>query len=95
MRGISWNLSAVMYSPVVIPYRLASRLGVQGHSSWPLFVYTRYPFRVLYNDQFDRFSAPLEKRYDPEDVTALLRAAGLAEVRVWSSFGWMAEGVRR
>ena len=94
LRGLCWMLSAVIFVLVVIPYRVLAWLGVRRHASWPLFLYARYPFLVLYNDQFDRFSAPLEKRYDAEDVSALLRAAGLEQVRVWASFGWMGEGVR-
>jgi hypothetical protein len=94
LRALCWMLSVVIFGLVVIPYRLLRRLGVRRHASWPLFLYARYPFRVLYNDQFDRFSAPLEKRYDAGDVSALLRAAGLEQVRVWPSFGWMGEGVR-
>jgi SAM-dependent methyltransferase/uncharacterized protein YbaR (Trm112 family) len=94
LRGLCWLLSMVIFGTVVFPYRLLSSLGFRGHASWPLFVYTVYPFRVLYNDQFDRFSAPLEKRYDADDVRALLRTAGLEQIRVWPSFGWMGEGVR-
>ena len=39
--------------------------------SWPLSIYTKYPFNVLYNDQFDRFSAPIEKRYSEAEVRTL------------------------
>jgi hypothetical protein len=49
---------------------------------------------VLYNDQFDRLSAPLEKRYDASEVRALLEAAGLRDVRVFARFGWIGEGIR-
>ena len=94
LRALCWMLSVIIFGLVVIPYRLLTWLGVRRHASWPLFLYARYPFRVLYNDQFDRFSAPLEKRYDAEEVSALLQAAGLEQVRVWPSFGWMGEGVR-
>ena len=94
LRALCWALSVAVFVLVVVPYRVFSRFGVRRHASWPLFVYAAYPFRVLYNDQFDRFSAPLEKRYDAEDVSALLQAAGLEQVRVWPSFGWMGEGVR-
>jgi len=94
LRVLCWVLAVALFTAVVMPYRLLSRLGVRRHESWPLFVYARYPFQVLYNDQFDRFSAPLEKRYDAAEVHALLRRAGLADVRVWPSFGWMAEGTR-
>ena len=43
----------------------------------PLKTYADYPFSVLVNDQFDRFSAPLERRYAAEEVQAALSAAGL------------------
>jgi SAM-dependent methyltransferase len=94
LRAMCWLLSAILFAVVILPYRALLRLGVRRHASWPLFVYAGYPFRVLYNDQFDRFSAPLEKRYDAEEVRSLLRAAGLEQVRVWPSFGWIGEGVR-
>jgi hypothetical protein len=86
--------SAALYVAVVIPYRLLSFFGVRRHAVWPLFVYTRYPFRVFFNDQFDRFSAPLEGRYDADEVEAMLTRAGLQDVRVWPAFGWIAEGTR-
>jgi SAM-dependent methyltransferase len=95
LRWICWTLSVVLWLTVILPYRLLLSLGVRGNVDWPLFVYAKYPFRILYNDQFDRFSAPLEKRYDPEEVTALLESAGLRDVRVEARFGWIAEGTRQ
>lgn len=94
LRWLCWMLSVVLWLAVILPYRLLASAGIRGMANWPLFVYTRYPFRILYNDQFDRFSAPLEKRYDPEEVAALLESAGLRNVRVESCFGWIAEGVK-
>jgi SAM-dependent methyltransferase len=94
LRRLCWILSVVLWLGVILPYRLLVSAGVRNMGDWPLFVYARYPFRVLYNDQFDRFSAPLEKRYDPEDVSALLESAGLRNVRVEARFGWIAEGVK-
>ena len=38
--------------------------------------YVRYPFRVCVNDQFDRFSAPIENRYTQAQVYGWLRARG-------------------
>lgn len=87
-------LSAMLWIAVILPYRWLYRLGVRQVERLPLFQYARYPFVVLYNDQFDRFSAPLEKRYTAPEVRALLETAGLVAVRVWPSYGWMAEGVR-
>lgn len=93
LKFLCWVLSVVLFAGVVLPYRLATALGAR-LDAWPLFVYSKYPFRVLYNDQFDRFSAPIEKRYAPEEVVQLLERAGLREVTVRSCFGWVAEGVR-
>ena len=78
----------------MLPYRVASQLGLRRREQWPVFVYTKYPFAVLYNDQFDRFSAPIEKRYDRDEVRALLERAGLRVVTVQPAFGWIGEGTR-
>ena len=87
-------LSVVLFVCVVLPYRALWALGVRSHEEWPLFVYTKYPFNVLYNDQFDRFSAPIEKRYDRDEVKSLLEAAGLQDVSVRPCFGWIADGTK-
>jgi SAM-dependent methyltransferase len=94
LRALCWLLSAGLSAAVIVPYRALSRLGIRRHSGLPLFVYSKYPFAVLYNDQFDRFSAPIEKRYDRDEVADLLRSVGLAEVRVRSCFGWIADGIK-
>jgi len=94
LRWLCWALSAVLWVALIVPYRCLLRLGARRIRRWPLFVYARYPFRILYNDQFDRFSAPLEKRYESTDVRALLESAGLGDVRVEPRFGWIAEGVK-
>jgi SAM-dependent methyltransferase len=92
LRWLCWLLSVALWLAVVLPYRALEAAGVPPSSRWPLFVYARYPFRVLYNDQFDRFSAPFERRYDARDVTALLESAGLRDVHIDACFGWIAEG---
>jgi SAM-dependent methyltransferase len=85
-------LSVVLFAGIILPYRLLSFLGVKAIEAWPLFVYARYPFNVLYNDQFDRFSAPIEKRYDANEVRTLLTSVGLVDVTVRPCFGWIADG---
>jgi SAM-dependent methyltransferase len=94
LKALCWVLSVFLYAGVVLPYRLLARLGVPASESWPLFVYTKYPFTVLYNDQFDRFSAPLEKRYTEAEARRLLEQAGLHDVRSHAMFGWLVDGVR-
>lgn len=94
LKACCWILSVPLYAFVVLPYRALSALGVRAHETWPLFVYSKYPFNVIYNDQFDRFSAPIEKRYDPHEVKALLEAAGLRDIQVRPCFGWVADGTK-
>jgi SAM-dependent methyltransferase len=94
LRACCRVLSVGLFGAVVLPYRALSAAGVRGHHDWPLFVYSRYPFAVLYNDQFDRFSAPIEKRYDADEAARLLEAAGLVDVTVRPCFGWIVEGTK-
>ena len=94
LRGTCLVLGVGLFGGVILPYRALSAAGVRRHANWPLFVYTKYPFGVLYNDQFDRFSAPIEKRYDPDDVRRLLVSVGLQDITVRPCFGWLADGVK-
>lgn len=94
LRALCWALSVGLYGTVIVPYRALLAMGFTAPKGWPLYVYTKYPFQVLYNDQFDRFSAPLEKRYSAEEAATLLRNAGLSHVRVFPMYGWIAEGTR-
>jgi SAM-dependent methyltransferase len=94
LKAICWLLSVLLYAGVVLPYRALAAMGVGTSERWPLFVYTKYPFRILYNDQFDRFSAPLEKRYSEAEARSLLESAGLRDVRSRPMFGWVVDGVR-
>jgi SAM-dependent methyltransferase len=94
LRALCWMLSVLLYGGVVLPYRVVRALGIRAVDRWPLFVYTKYPFTVLYNDQFDRFSAPLEKRYSEQEARTLLESAGLRDVTTRSMFGWLVDGRR-
>jgi SAM-dependent methyltransferase len=94
LRAACWLLSVGLWSGLIVPYRVLSATGVRVHEGWPLFVYAKYSFNVLYNDQFDRFSAPIEKRYDPDEVRSLMLSAGLGNVEVRPCFGWIADGTK-
>lgn len=87
-------LAAVLALAIVWPYRLLRRiprLRVMAEA-FPLKTYADYPFGVLVNDQFDRFSAPLERRYARSEVVAMLERAGLTEVCVLANHGWVGDG---
>ncbi len=94
LKAFCWVLSLWLFALVIVPYRLLAKCGASVSDAWPLFLYEKYPFNVLYNDQFDRFSAPLEKRYSEREVQALLEAVGLREVRVHARYGWIGDGVK-
>jgi SAM-dependent methyltransferase len=94
LRALCWVLSVILSTTVLAVYRLLARCGVPLNPAWPLSVYAKYPFNVLYNDQFDRFSAPIEKRYTADEARALLTSAGLRDVRVHPRFGWLADGIK-
>ena len=58
----------------------------------PMKQYSNYPFRVCVNDQFDRFSAPIENRYTKAEVEEMLRRAGLKEINVQPNCSWGGSG---
>ncbi len=94
LKAFCWLLSVALMILVILPYRALAKLGAPIDDSWPLYVYAKYPFNVLYNDQFDRFSAPLEKRYSDDEVRRLLESAGLRDVRVYPRYGWIGDGIK-
>src|SRR5262249_45976140 len=75
---LCYPLAAGLAVVVVGPYRLLRRRprSAKFAAALPLKTYADYPFRVLVNDQFDRLSAPLERRYDRAEVEAMLQRAG-------------------
>ena len=75
----------------MIPYRLLSQHQATRAlaEKLPLRQYAEYPFRVCVNDQFDRFSAPIERRYTRAEVVEWLKGAGLEDVEVRAHFGWV------
>jgi SAM-dependent methyltransferase len=96
LHALCYPLAALLLALFVAPYRalrarprtarLAARL--------PLKTYADYPFGVLVNDQFDRFSAPLERRFTAGEVRAAMEAADLEDVVVLPHHGWIADGRR-
>jgi SAM-dependent methyltransferase len=96
LRALCVPLAAALAIAFVWPYRMLRRIPGLGWlaDAFPLKAYADYPFWVLVSDQFDRFSAPLEHRYARAEVMAMLRAAGLRDVCVLPSNGWVGDGRR-
>jgi SAM-dependent methyltransferase len=96
LHALCFPLAALLWAGVVIPYRVlrTRRRTARLAAALPLKTYADYPFSVLVNDQFDRFSAPLERRFTAAEVRAAMQAAGLEDVVVLPNHGWVADGRR-
>ncbi len=93
LRALCWVIALGCELLFVLPYKVLCRLGLRRVAeSLPLKSYAQYPFSVLYQDQFDRFSAPIENRYDREEVRGWLKRAGLTEQTILGGGGWRASG---
>jgi SAM-dependent methyltransferase len=96
-RLLSWlccPIAAGAWITFVLPCRWLSRFRPTRRiaRNLPLTQYAQYPFGVLLSDQFDRFSAPLEKRYGSGEVRWWLENARLEEVTVAPHWGWLGHG---
>ena len=94
LHALCYPLAAFLKVTAVMPYRaLRARPRGRALASWfPLKTYADYPFGVLVNDQFDRFSAPLEHRFTRRQVMTILTEAGLEDVTVLPNHGWIGDG---
>jgi SAM-dependent methyltransferase/uncharacterized protein YbaR (Trm112 family) len=91
-----YPLALVLWAVFVLPYRYLRRRSRGGRFArlLPLKTYADYPFGVLVNDQFDRFSAPIEHRFTRTEVQVMLTRAGLQNVVVLDNHGWLGDGRR-
>ncbi len=87
------GLAGAVYFPLARSAAAAERLHVDV-SSWPLSAYRHRSFYAMRTDALDRFGTRLEKRYTREQMAALLRDAGLTDIRFCSSVFWCAVGTR-
>jgi 2-polyprenyl-3-methyl-5-hydroxy-6-metoxy-1,4-benzoquinol methylase/uncharacterized protein YbaR (Trm112 family) len=91
---LSYAAASLVWTCFVWPYRALEQIPMLSETAGrlPLRQYSRYPFRACVNDQFDRLSAPLERRYSRAQVEQFLKSAGLEELNVFPNFGWVASG---
>jgi SAM-dependent methyltransferase/uncharacterized protein YbaR (Trm112 family) len=96
LHPLCYPIAAVVYAAFVLPYRVLRKIPAtrQIADALPLKAYADYPFGVCVNDQFDRFSAPLERRFRREEVCELLTNSGLSDVIVLPNHGWVGSGRR-
>ncbi len=92
LKKLSWVIAAGFQVAFVLPSRVLDRFELTRSLAdrVPLGHYRKYSFRVLYTDQFDRFSAPIENRYSRADVAGWFQRAGLEDVVILGGAGWRA-----
>lgn len=96
LHRLSWLVAAGFHVAFVLPSRAlaSSPATARLADRVPLGHYRKYPFRMLYTDQFDRFSAPIENRYGRAEVAAWLERAGISDMVILGGMGWRASGRR-
>lgn len=94
LQALSYPAAWAAFAGDVWPYRVIRRVpGLRGLAEKvPMRQYSDYHFGVCVNDQFDRFSAPIENRYTRAEVEGWLARAGLEDIRVFSNSGWVGSG---
>lgn len=94
LHALCYPLAAVLQVTLVAPYRALRHRprSAATVAALPLKSYADYPFSVLVNDQFDRFSAPLERRFTADEVRVAMQGAGLEDVVVLPNHGWIGDG---
>lgn len=92
--AMSFPAAWMAFAFFVWPFQVLSRIpGLRRLAErMPMRQYARYPFRVCVNDQFDRFSAPIENRYTQAEVAAWFTHAGLENIDVRPNYGWVGSG---
>jgi SAM-dependent methyltransferase len=94
---LCFPVAALLFGLFVLPYRRMRRTGLLRSvaEGMPLKTYADYTFQVCVNDQFDRFSAPLERRYERHEVERLLASVGLVDTQITAHHGWLGAGRRQ
>jgi 2-polyprenyl-3-methyl-5-hydroxy-6-metoxy-1,4-benzoquinol methylase len=94
MHVAAYGLGGAFTIGFVAPVRLIRRIPAtrEAAAGMPFAMYADYPFRVIVNDQFDRFATPIENRYTRSEVEAWFTGAGLEDVVILGGAGWRAAG---
>lgn len=75
-------LAVLLYMPFVFTARICKGiLKNDFYKSIPLSYYTDKSFYIIRNDSLDRFGTPLEQRFSKVEITAMMEAAGLENIK--------------
>lgn len=93
--AVTDGIAALVYWPLARLSVLLERLGLPV-GGVPLSYYRHHSFYTMRTDARDRFGTPLEQRFTREQIAAMMRDAGLVEVRFSAAAPyWCAVGFRR
>jgi SAM-dependent methyltransferase len=74
-------IAASVYWPLARSAAVLEAIGQSGLAErLPLSFYRRLSFRTMRNDSLDRFGTALERRYSRDEVSELMRSAGLTQL---------------
>ena len=83
---LCYPIAFLSYLLLILPYKIFFYKIVK--KGWPLGLYSNYPFQVILNDTFDRFSAPIENRYSKEQIIKWYQNASLKNINILGGGGW-------
>ena len=74
-------IATLVYYPLARLSKILRTIGLHKISSkLPLAYYSDKSFTIMRNDALDRFGTPLEKRFSKDEISTMLRNAGLVNI---------------
>lgn len=87
-------LAATVYWPLARLSWLCDKTGLNA-KNFPLYEYRNFSFYTMRTDSRDRFGTPLEQRFTCEEISEMMRDAGLTDVTFSDSEPyWCAVGIK-
>ncbi len=92
--GLCGLLSPLVYLCFTVPFHVLRRLpGLRAAAQNIPFRHARGPWSLT-GDLYDRFAAPIERRFNQQGAAQFFKDAGLLEVRTAKERGWMVCGIK-
>ena len=85
----------MVYLGFTVPARLLARLPVTRGASQRIPFRHATSWRGLVGDLYDRFAAPLERRYRPEELRRWFVDAELGDIQIVPHRGWLGYARKR
>jgi len=93
-KGVTTLIAGTVYWPLARAALASERLGLDV-THFPLTIYRRQSFYTMRTDALDRFGTRLEQRFTREQITRMMKDAGLTDIRFSEQMPfWVAVGRR-